>query len=425
MLLIKALLPIRPGGQQNLSRLPAYKNDRISHSWERILIIRSFNKSCFGKRALIFIFLVMLLAMTTPGMALATLTGEAQLQIESPVAVQGTTLPVCLWVNNPGDIVAGSFTLSYDPNLIEPVLIDSNTDGTMEVQTDAGDFGGGYTFISNPFPDHVIISATALTPVGTEVKDAILCKVYFKLKAEGVTPLNLSEATLSAGNDSFTLSNPVSGTLQVVPPVSLSTDYETYAPSTDTDPVAVVLNGQVVSTFLTADSKIDVQILDSQSQEAGSITGIPVAADGKFTGTWTIPTDLATGTYSLQAVYNGYTYSNLDSFSVGNVEECFIATAAFGSKFEPAVVLLRHFRDAYLLTNQPGRALVNFYYRNSPPVAAYIADNPALKALVRAALAPVIGVVYLIFHPGLFYMLLGLLIFYFWAWKRKHVPFSD
>jgi len=368
----------------------------------------------------------MLFAMTIPGMAMATQTGAAQLQIESPVAVQGTTLPVCLWINNPGDIVAGSFTLSYDPNLIEPVLIDSNNDGTMEVQIDAGDFGGEYTFISNPSTDHVIISATTLTPVGTDVEDAILCKVYFKLKAEGVSPLTLSEATLSNGNDSFTLSNPVSGTLQVVAPVTLATDADTYQSSTDTAPVEVVFNGQVVSTSLTEESIIDVQVFDYQSQEVGSITGISVqVADGKFTGTWTIPTGLPDGTYSLQAVYNGYTYSNLDSFSVGAVDECFIATAAYGSKFEPAVVLLRHFRDAYLLTNTPGRAFVNFYYRSSPPVAAYIADHQALKTLVRAALAPVVGVVYLIFHPGLFYALLGLLIFYLWVWKRKHVPFSD
>jgi len=93
------------------------------------------------------------------------------------------------------------------------------------------------------------------------------------------------------------------------------------------------------------------------------------------------------------------------------VDECFIATAAFGSKFEPAVVLLRAFRDKFLLTNAPGTAFVNFYYKNSPPIASYIANSGFLKAGVRALLTPVVGVVYLMFHPVLMYVILGLLVF--------------
>lgn len=81
------------------------------------------------------------------------------------------------------------------------------------------------------------------------------------------------------------------------------------------------------------------------------------------------------------------------------IDECFIATAAFGSKLQPAVVLLRHFRDQYLLTNTPGRALVDFYYRHSPPLALYISSSELLQVLVRIILLPVIGIVYVIMHP--------------------------
>lgn len=93
------------------------------------------------------------------------------------------------------------------------------------------------------------------------------------------------------------------------------------------------------------------------------------------------------------------------------VDECFIATAAFGSKFEPAVVLLRAFRDTFLLTNVPGTAFVDFYYQNSPPIASYIANSGFLKAGVRVLLTPVVGVVYLVFHPVLMYGIIGLLVF--------------
>ena len=76
---------------------------------------------------------------------------------------------------------------------------------------------------------------------------------------------------------------------------------------------------------------------------------------------------------------------------------CFIATAAYGSYLHPDVVLLREFRDGYLLTNRPGRVLVGVYYRVSPPLAGFISRNEALRAIARWTLTPlVLGVK----HPG-------------------------
>ncbi len=69
---------------------------------------------------------------------------------------------------------------------------------------------------------------------------------------------------------------------------------------------------------------------------------------------------------------------------------CFIATAAYGSYLHPQVQLLRNFRDEYLLTNTPGRAFVAFYYRNSPPLADFIARHPVLRGITRLALTPLV-----------------------------------
>jgi uncharacterized repeat protein (TIGR01451 family) len=76
---------------------------------------------------------------------------------------------------------------------------------------------------------------------------------------------------------------------------------------------------------------------------------------------------------------------------------CFIATAAYGSPLDPHLDSLRDFRDRFMMTNRPGRALVRFYYRHSPPLADFISDRDWLRAVVRALLTPM---VYTINYPG-------------------------
>jgi len=78
--------------------------------------------------------------------------------------------------------------------------------------------------------------------------------------------------------------------------------------------------------------------------------------------------------------------------SAGN---CFIATAAYGSYFEPHVVVLRQFRDRYLLTNPAGRWFVKMYYHYSPSMAEFISQHESMRMITRLALTPVVyGVKY-------------------------------
>jgi len=69
---------------------------------------------------------------------------------------------------------------------------------------------------------------------------------------------------------------------------------------------------------------------------------------------------------------------------------CFVATAAFGVDWSAEVQVLRDFRDRFLVSNQPGRAFVRWYYRNGPSAAALIAEYDAVRPVVRAMLWPLV-----------------------------------
>ncbi|MFH2121955.1 MAG: delta-60 repeat domain-containing protein [Pseudomonadota bacterium] len=95
---------------------------------------------------------------------------------------------------------------------------------------------------------------------------------------------------------------------------------------------------------------------------------------------------------------NNVYYGN--QFDFITKDACFIATAAYGSLLDPHVQSLRFFRDKYLVTHETGRMFVRFYYRYSPPIAALIADQPALRLLVRFLLFPVFLCSYIALHLG-------------------------
>ena len=82
-------------------------------------------------------------------------------------------------------------------------------------------------------------------------------------------------------------------------------------------------------------------------------------------------------------------------------DDCFIATAAYGSLMQPHVVTLRHFRDAYLIPNTLGRVFVRTYYATSPPIANFISKHETLRAAVRAGLLPLVAFSSSALHLGL------------------------
>jgi tetratricopeptide (TPR) repeat protein len=61
--------------------------------------------------------------------------------------------------------------------------------------------------------------------------------------------------------------------------------------------------------------------------------------------------------------------------------KCFIATATMGNVNHPTVVLLRKFRDSWLLDRKYGRIFIRIYYKNGPYLATIINKYPQLKLI--------------------------------------------
>jgi len=100
-----------------------------------------------------------------------------------------------------------------------------------------------------------------------------------------------------------------------------------------------------------------------------------------------------------------------------NNQNCFISTAAFGSPLNAKVKTFRKFRDEYLNKFSLGQKFVQFYYKNSPPVADAIRENKYLKKATQIILWPAwavsAAVLYMGFMPFMFVVTMTLLSFVF------------
>ncbi len=205
---------------------------------------------------------------------------------------------------------------------------------------------------------------------------------------------------LGDGMGDFTSCNDVSADTNNSRGVALGLAPTTTTITADTPDPSVV--GQAVTVSYTV-----TPVPPGSGTPAGNVT----VSDGTNSCTGTVAAGQCTvtlnppGAKTLTATYTGdsdfqlsadtepHTVNPLPSppSAASGDDDCFIATAAFGSPLAPQVQLLREVRDQYLLPHPVGQGLVALYYTLSPPLAEMIAGSETLRAIVRAGLTPIIG----------------------------------
>ncbi|HEX3761038.1 MAG TPA: fibronectin type III domain-containing protein [Kofleriaceae bacterium] len=75
---------------------------------------------------------------------------------------------------------------------------------------------------------------------------------------------------------------------------------------------------------------------------------------------------------------------------LGEVDACFVATAAYGSVLANDVEMLRRFRDRMLRRSVLGELAVETYYTFGPTVAGVIGESDLLRSTARGVLAPLV-----------------------------------
>jgi len=288
----------------------------------------------------------------------------------------------------------------------EPVLVNNNLAYTITINNNGPDSAEAVTVTDNlpTGTKYVSASASQGTCEGTTVISCafgIIGKGNSATATLVVTPviagvLNNTASVTTASTDSASGNNSFTVSTNVYNPIPAVSSLSPSSVNASSSAFTLTINGGnfVSNSQVLWNNTARVTNFVNSTQLTAAITASDVSSSGAATVTVVNPTPGGGTASSLNFTIN----APASGESGGG---CFIATAAFGSRQEKHVQILRNFRDYYLLQNSAGKAFVKFYYQASPPFADFIAHHEGLRFLTRWALMPVVGIAYLTIDLGL------------------------
>jgi hypothetical protein len=143
------------------------------------------------------------------------------------------------------------------------------------------------------------------------------------------------------------------------------------------------------------------EAIDATNFESSTVIGAsPKPAIAGTVQTLVIPgllpeTDYSVGIRAIDDCRNAsevavVTFTTPDRAS-GDVDSCFVATAAYGSALAGDVDMLRRFRDVVMRKTVFGELAVEAYYTIGPAISGLIGESDLLRATARGALEPIVG----------------------------------
>lgn len=272
---------------------------------------------------------------------------------------------------NPLD--TGTYTITSDLPVVGDLDINFTVSGAATTITD---------FVALTSPATILNGAVSTIVTLTPVDDA-----------DAVTPESVI-LTLAA-NANYTLSASKKATIFI-------TSDENIQPIANAGPDQTVFLGQTVT--LNGIGSYDPQgAINAHLWIETTATGVVLSTPNQVQTTFTAPASPATITFQLTVTDDdAMPLMDTDTVTINVIQQgggkggsggggCFIATAAYGTAMATDINYLRHLRDFYLLTNNPGKKFVELYYRYSPPFADWLREQKSLRAAVRVSLAPLVG----------------------------------
>ena len=184
--------------------------------------------------------------------------------------------------------------------------------------------------------------------------------------------ISVSTVTADTTPPTITIISPAKDSLLQTSSVSISASYSDNV-GIDVNSVTMKIDGATVTPIKSPNS---VEYAASLSE--GSHTVYLSVADTSGN------TAVATWSFTI----------SLSSSQQGS--RCIIATSTYGSELAPQVQFLREFRDNLALKTFAGSSFMMvfnaWYYSWSPPVAASIAPDPSIKAVMRIILQPLLNI---------------------------------